>query len=62
MTGAMIAQLLIVLGPTALKLIEDLVNVWSTPMTPEQVVEFCRAHRKSYDEYIAEARAAAAIK
>lgn len=57
MTGAVIAQLIIALGPTALKLINDLISVWSTQLTPEQVLAITAKAQKNYDEYIAEARA-----
>ena len=57
MTGAMIAQLLIQLGPIALEWASDLVDVWSKEMTPDEVKAFVKAHRKSYDDYIAAERA-----
>lgn len=56
MTGADIAQLIIALGPTALKLIPELAKVWTTQLTLEQVNAYCDMAQKSYDEYIAEAR------
>jgi len=56
MTGAVIAELLIRLGPIAFDLIEDLVAVWSKEMTPAEVKAFVAEHRKSYDDYIAAER------
>lgn len=53
----MIAQLIIALGPVALKLIPELTSIWSTTLTAEQVNAFCDRSKKSYDEYIAEAKA-----
>lgn len=58
MTALMIAQLIIQLGPTALNLIQDLSAVWHKPeLTPEEVATICGKAQKSYDQYIAEARA-----
>ena len=57
MTGAMIAQLIIALGPVALNLIPKLVAIWSTPLTQAQVSVFCDLAQKDYDTYIAEAKA-----
>lgn len=57
MTGAEIAQLIIALGPVALKLIPDLALIWTTQLTVEQVNAYCNKAQKSYDEYIAEAKA-----
>lgn len=60
MTAATIAQLIIVLGPTALDLIPKLHAVWSKPeLTPEEVLELCSVAKKRYDDYMAEGRAAA---
>lgn len=53
MSGAVIAQLLIALGPIALDWLEDLAGIWSKDMTPEEVAAFVKGKRKSYDEYIA---------
>lgn len=56
MTAAMIAQLIIALGPGAIKLIQDLVAVWSKPeLTPDEVMKLCETAQKSYDDYIKEA-------
>lgn len=60
MTGAMIAQLIVALGPVALDLIQKLVGIWNTSLTPEQVNEICSVTKKSYDDYIAAAKAAVA--
>lgn len=58
MSAAMIAQLIIALGPTALKLIQDLMAVWSKPeLTIEEVTTIVNKAQKSYDAYIAEAKA-----
>ena len=51
MTGAEFAQLLIILGPRALDLIERLVTNWKTEMPPEQVLEVCKLARKSREDY-----------
>ncbi len=60
MTGAMIAQLLITYGPTAVNLIEKLIETWDKPMTVEGVHAVCALTRKTYDEGLAEAKARAA--
>ena len=58
MSAALIAQLIITLGPTALGLINDLMKVWSKPeLTLEEVTAITDKAKKSYDEYIAEAKA-----
>ena len=58
MTAAMIAQLVIALGPVALDLIQDLVSVWNKPsLTPEEVLAIVSKTKKSYDDYITEAKA-----
>jgi hypothetical protein len=57
MTGAMIAQLLITYGPTAVNLIEQLIQTWDKPMTVEQVHAVCALTKKTYDEGLAEAKA-----
>lgn len=57
MNGATIAQLIIALGPPALDLIADLSRVWNQELTPDQVLEICNRSQKSYDQYVAEARA-----
>lgn len=57
MSAAIIAQLIIALGPPAFKVIQQLVAAWNKPeMTVEEVVAFCNLSQKSYDEYIEEAR------
>lgn len=59
MNAAMIAQLIIALGPTALDLIQKLAGLWGKEtLTPEEVNSLCSTARKNYDDYIAEARAA----
>jgi len=57
MTGAMIAQLIIALGPVALSLIPKLAAIWTTALTQAQVEAFCALAEKDYDAYIAEAKA-----
>jgi hypothetical protein len=62
MSASLIAQLIIALGPAALQLIQELAALWSAPsLTPEQVQAICSKAQKSYDDYIAAARAAAKI-
>lgn len=58
MTGAAIAQLIIALGPVALELIPKLVGIWNQTLTPDQVNQICSVTKKSYDDYIAAAKAA----
>lgn len=58
MSPATIAQLIIVLGPPALELISRLSAVWNKPeLTAEEVEALIAPVKKSYDEYIAAARA-----
>lgn len=58
MSAAIIAQLLIALGPVALELIPKLHAVWSKPeLTPEEIDNLCAPAKKSYDTYRAEASA-----
>lgn len=60
MSGAVIAQLIIALGPVALELIPKLASVWNkTDLSVEQVIDLCQPARKSYEAYIAEAKAGA---
>ena len=59
MSPTLIARLVIALGPAALGLIQDLIAVWSKPaLTPAEVTAMCAKAQKSYDAYIAEAKAA----
>jgi hypothetical protein len=60
MSGAEIAGLLIRFGPIALDWIHELSTIWSKQLTPEEVQEFVKGKRKSYDEYIAAERASRA--
>lgn len=53
----MIVQLIIALGPAALDLIPKLAAIWGKAMTVEEVVALCGPAKKSYDDYIAEAKA-----
>ncbi len=58
MSAALIAQLIIALGPSALTLIKDLASIWSQPtIDPKDVISMMDKAQKSYDEYIAEAQA-----
>jgi len=58
MTAQLIAQLVVVLGPSAFKFIGDLVAVWKKPeLTAEEVLALCAPAQKSYEDYIAGARA-----
>jgi hypothetical protein len=58
MNAALIAQLIIALGPTALELIQKLAAIWSKPeLTVAEVIELCAPAKKSYDAYLAEAAA-----
>lgn len=57
MTGAMIAQLIIVLGPTALEWLVDLAKVWNKELSPDEIRAFTDRASKSYDDYIADAKA-----
>jgi hypothetical protein len=53
MPAAMIAQLVIALGPAALGLIKDLVALWSAPaLTVDQVNAICDKAKTSYEDYI----------
>lgn len=62
MGAAMIAQLVIALGPSAFGLIEDLAKVWSAPaLTLDQVLAITSKARTSYDAYITAAQQAQAI-
>ncbi|MEI6565317.1 MAG: hypothetical protein WCR20_01465 [Verrucomicrobiota bacterium] len=57
MSAALIAQLIVTLGPVALELIPKLAAVWSKPdLTAAEVADLCAPAKKSYDSYIAEAR------
>ena len=58
MTPALIAQLILTLGPTALELIPRLARVWSKPELSEaEVLELIEPSRKNYESYRAEALA-----
>lgn len=59
MSAALIAQLVIALGPSAFQLIQDLIAVWSKPsLTLDEVNAICNKAQQSYDSYIAAAKAA----
>ncbi len=56
MSAAIIAQLIIALGPPALDLIPKLAKIWhKEALTVEEIVELCLPAKKSYDDYMAEA-------
>lgn len=57
MTGYQIAQLIIALGPAAFRLIPSLMTIWNKELTPEEVIQYVSLSEKSYDTYIAEAKA-----
>jgi hypothetical protein len=58
MSPLIIAQLIIALGPPALGLVKDLAAIWHKDiLTPEEVNTIVDKNQKSYDEYIAEAKA-----
>lgn len=53
------AGLLLLFGPGAIQLIQQLVALWSKPaLTVDEVMALCATAQKSYDQYLAEARAA----
>lgn len=59
MSAAIIAQLIIALGPAAFNLIEQLVSLWSKPsLTVDEVLALTKVARTDYDAYIAAAQAA----
>lgn len=52
MTPAIIVQLIVALGPTALELIPKLAAVWKKEdLTPEEVAELCKVARRPYEYY-----------
>lgn len=56
MTGAMIAQLVLQFGPSAIDLIQKLVAVWNKELTVEEVNQvLLTVPRKTYADYINEA-------
>lgn len=58
MSAAIVAQLIIALGPTALELIPKLAAIWNAPaLTVDQITELCAPAKKSYDDYMAAAQA-----
>jgi hypothetical protein len=61
MTGAEIAQLIIIFGPQAIALIQKLVEVWNKELTPDEVKAICAVAQTTYDQYIAQARSAAPL-
>lgn len=62
MPAPILAQLIIALGPTALELIPKLAAIWNKPdLSLDEVVALCKPAKKSYDEYLVEARARLAL-
>jgi len=60
MSPAIIAQIIVALGPSALLLIPKLAEIWHKPdLTPQEVADLCLPAHKSYEQYRAEAMAAA---
>lgn len=59
MTPLQLINLIMALGPVALDLAPRLAAIFTRPsLTPEEVLALCAPARKSYDDYIREARAA----
>lgn len=58
MNAATISALIIALGPAALDLIPKLAAIWTRkePLTSEEVTMLCAPARRSYDDYLKEAR------
>lgn len=63
MPPAMIAQLLIAFGPSAISLIQQLIQVWNKPtLTPDEVnAVIAPLLNKTAQDYINQARAQAAL-
>lgn len=62
MTAPIIAQLVIALGPTALELIPKLAAIWGKPdLSLDDVIALCQPAKKSYDDYLIEAKARLAM-
>jgi hypothetical protein len=56
MNAAMIAQLIVTLGPVALDLIPKLMNVWHKPeLTKEEVLDLCKVSERSYESFVGRA-------
>jgi hypothetical protein len=52
MNAALIAQLLVTFGPSALSLVAKLRDLWAKPnLTPAEVDEILALATKSYDDY-----------
>jgi hypothetical protein len=57
MNAELITGLIIALGPAALDLIPKLTALWGKgQLTADEVRELCAPAKKSYDQYIIEAR------
>jgi hypothetical protein len=57
MNAALIAQLIVALGPPALALIQDLISVWEKPvLTVDEIKAIVSKAQKSYEQYILEAQ------
>lgn len=57
MTGAAIAQLLIIYGPHAINFIQQLASNWNKEMSVAEIDGILALASKSYDQYVAEAKA-----
>ena len=58
MNADTIARLVIAIGPAALELVPKLHALWTKPtLTTEEVQSLCAPAKKSYDDYIAAAKA-----
>lgn len=56
MSAAVIAQLIIALGPPAIEVIQKLIAVWSKDkLTSAEVLEICSVYKKTYEEFRAAA-------
>lgn len=60
MTGATIAQLILMFGPQAIELIAKLRALWTKTLTDEEVMDILKLANKSYDDYINQQAALAA--
>ena len=57
MTPNLIAQLIVILGPTALEFIPKLAAIWAKPsLSLQEVNDLCLPAKQSYDDYIANAQ------
>jgi len=62
MSAAIITQLILTLGPTALELIPKLSAVWhKDSLTLDEVNQLCAVSQTSYEKYRADAKSAAGV-